>query len=230
MLNRRTTAAALVAVLLGGGVAGCAQPDPVTGQSRQGLSQTGTGAVIGAIGGAALGALTGEGGVERRQRALIGAGIGALAGGAVGSYMTQQEQQFRQELAATPVQVERVQETIVLTVPSGVTFETDRARLLPAAQESLNDVARVLAKNAQTTIDVIGYTDAQGAQDYNLRLSEARAQAVGNYLVSRGIDPSRVLIAGRGEANPVATNATAEGRAMNRRVEIRINPVRQPGA
>ncbi|MGQ9371998.1 OmpA family protein [Azospirillum sp. ST 5-10] len=229
MLHRKPVAAALIAGALATGIAGCAQQGPY-GQQQGGIGNTGGGAVLGALGGAAVGALVGDGAVDRRQKALIGAGIGALAGGAAGYYMDRQEQQFRQELANTQVNVQRQQETIVLTVPSGITFAHDSAVLLPQAQQSLNDVGRVLSQNPQTTIDIIGYTDDTGADAYNQTLSQQRAQAVADFLVSRGVQPARILTAGRGEANPVATNATAEGRAMNRRVEIRVNPYQQPTA
>ncbi|WP_029009450.1 OmpA family protein [Azospirillum halopraeferens] len=225
MPQRTTATAALLAAALATGLAGCQ-----TGGQQGGIGNTGGGAVLGALGGAAVGALTGRDAVERRQRALIGAGIGALAGGAVGYYMDNQEQQLRRELAGTPVAVERQQETIVLTVPSGVTFAHDSAALMPQAQQSLDEVARVLTANPQTTIDIIGYTDSTGNAAYNQRLSEQRATAVANHLISRGVQPARILAVGQGINNPVASNATAEGRAMNRRVEIRVNPYRQPMA
>jgi outer membrane protein OmpA-like peptidoglycan-associated protein len=229
-MQRPKTPAAILAVFVSASlVAGCAQQGPY-GDQQFGIGRTGGGAALGAIGGAALGALSGKGAVDRRQKALIGAGIGALAGGGIGYYMNQQEQQLREQLANSPVQVQRVQDTIVLTVPSGVTFDTNSATLLPAAQNALNDVARVLASNQQTTIDVVGHTDSTGEDAYNLGLSERRAQAVAGYLSTQGVQQQRILWAGRGETNPVATNDTEQGRAMNRRVEIRINPLAQPTA
>lgn len=227
MLNRRslraTALSAVAALLLGA----CAQGGAGGGQTTGGANKTVAGGVIGALGGAVAGGVLADGdSTDRRQKAMIGAGIGALAGAAIGNYMDRQEQQLRQDLEATPVNVQRQGDTIVLSMPNEVSFPHDSAQLQPSGERALMDVAQVLRNNPKTTVDVIGYTDSTGAEDYNQRLSERRAQAVAMALVNQGVARERVIAYGRGETNPVASNQTPEGRAQNRRVEIRINPLR----
>lgn len=188
--------------------------------------KTGSGALIGALGGAAIGAATGEDGKDRLERGLAGAAIGGVAGGAVGAYMDSQEKDLRQNLQNTPAEVQRVGETIVVTVPSDVTFPHDSAQLQPQARQSLNEVAQTLRANPNTTVDVVGHTDSTGAADYNIDLSLRRAESVMTYLQRQGVAPNRIEAFGAGETRPVATNDTDYGRQQNRRVEIRIDPVR----
>lgn len=183
------------------------------------------GAGLGALGGAATGAAVGAiAGHDAATSALIGAGIGALAGGAVGAYMDSQEQALRQDLAGTNVSVQRQGDTLLLTMPASVTFDVDSSRIKPEFQGSLSQVAQTLADNPQSYIEVHGHTDSTGADDYNQALSERRAQAVVDFMRSRGIIPQRLYWQGHGERRPVATNETAAGRQMNRRVEMRIVP------
>lgn len=211
------------------GLGACTQTNPETGASEP--NRLGTGALIGIIGGAAAGALSGgDDANDRRQRALIGAGAGGLVGGAIGAYMDNQERQLRDQLKNSEVDVRRTGDTLIVDVPQGVSFDFDSAELRPQGRDALRQVARVLVNNPRTTIDVIGHTDSIGRPEYNQRLSERRAQAVADFLVSQGVQPARILTAGRGASQPVATNATEEGRARNRRVEIQINPLREAGA
>ncbi|WP_025031891.1 OmpA family protein, partial [Nitratireductor aquibiodomus] len=155
----------------------------------------------------------------------IGAGIGALAGGAVGSYMDQQEAQLRGQLQGTGVSVTRQGDYIILNMPSNITFATDSANIQPAFYSTLNSVALVLQKYNRTLVDVFGHTDSTGDANYNLELSQRRAGAVANYLIGQGASSQRFAIIGQGEAQPIASNATPEGRAQNRRVEIRLSPL-----
>ena len=101
-----------------------------------------------------------------------------------------------------------------------VLFATNQNSLLGTAQERLNQVAEVLKEQPELNFTVIGHTDSQGGDDYNLQLSQKRADAVRDYLVSRGVDSSHIRSVGRGKNEPIADNASAEGRANNRRVEI----------
>ncbi|MFM7142711.1 MAG: OmpA family protein [Alphaproteobacteria bacterium] len=102
----------------------------------------------------------------------------------------------------------------------GVNFDYDKATLQPAGRPILDEAAEILKANPDVNVEVRGYTDSRGSDAYNMRLSERRAQTVKNYLVSRGVSPSRLTTRGYGESDPVATNETAAGRAQNRRVEL----------
>lgn len=218
MLNRRISTVAVLAGSLA--LAACAQ------DGQGGMGKTGGGALIGALGGAAVGAVTGEDGKDRAQRAAVGAAIGGLAGTAVGAYMDSQEKELRQDLEGTGAQVQRQGDAILVNIPSGVTFPFDSAELRPDARASLQDVATTLARNPKTTIDVTGYTDSTGPEDYNIDLSLRRAEAVMTYLIQNGVDRRRIEAFGAGEANPIASNETEAGRQQNRRVELRIEPIR----
>lgn len=211
------TAGALAATTL---TAACVT-DPVTGERR--ISKAAIGGVGGAVGGYLLGDLIG--GRSDRTEKIVGAGIGALAGGAVGYYMDRQEQELRRRTAGTDVDVVRQGDDLLLRMPSGITFGYDRADVQPQFQPTLNDVASVLAQYPKTYIDVYGHTDSDGSDAYNQTLSERRAQSVATYLVGRGVQSARIGTRGFGETQPIASNATEEGKAANRRVEIKIAPV-----
>lgn len=204
-------------------VAGCATTDPNTGQTQR--SKTGTGAAIGAAVGAAAGALSGDGSTSRRDRALIGAAVGAAAGGGIGAYMDRQEEQLRQSMQGTGIEVDRRGDDIVLNMPSSVTFDFDSSALTSSARSALNDVASVLNQYTDTRVNIAGHTDSTGNADYNQRLSEQRASAVGNYLAQAGVAGGRLNMTGYGETQPVASNDTEAGRAQNRRVEITLSPI-----
>ena len=157
--------------------------------------------------------------------ALIGAGIGALAGGGVGVYMDNQEAQLRQRLQHSGISVTRVGDSIVLNMPSNITFDTDQSDVKPQFYETLNSVALVLKEYNQTLIDVAGHTDSDGSDDYNYELSQRRAGSVARYLSSQQLDSQRFSVEGRGEREPIASNASARGKQQNRRVEITIQPL-----
>ncbi|MFO7649490.1 OmpA family protein [Halomonas sp. 3H] len=202
---------------------GCATTDPYSGQTQR--STTGTGAAIGAAVGAAAGALSGDGSTSRRDRALIGAAVGAAAGAGIGAYMDRQEQELRQSTQGTGIEVDRRGDDIVLNMPSSVTFGFDSSDLTSNARNALNDVASILTQYDDTRVNIGGHTDSTGNADYNQRLSERRAEAVGNYLAQSGVARNRLSMTGYGENQPVASNATEEGRAQNRRVEITLSPI-----
>lgn len=205
--------------------AGCTTTDPYTGEQVR--SNTRTGVLAGAVGGALLGYLTNTNNSEEgRTNALIGAGIGALAGGAIGNYMDRQQAAMREELAGSGVNVVRQGDNLILQMPADVTFGFDRADIESRFYPVLDDVARVLNQYPQTTIDVVGHADSDGAEAYNLDLSRRRAASVAGYLIQRNVLRDRLYVDGRGESQPIASNATAEGKAQNRRVEIIIRPFR----
>jgi len=203
--------------------AGCETLDPYTGESQ--TSKATKGALIGAAAGAVVGLVSGDDAVDRRQRALIGAGVGALAGGSVGYYMDQQEAKLRAELEGTGVSVSRIGDNITLNMPGNITFATDSADLNAGFLDVLGGVTKVLKEFDQTVIEVAGHTDSTGTDAYNQALSERRALSVSQYFESRKISSQRLLTVGMGETRPVADNNTAEGRQLNRRVEITMVPV-----
>jgi outer membrane protein OmpA-like peptidoglycan-associated protein len=179
----------------------------------------------GAGAGAAIGGLLGS--LESSEYAAGGAALGALAGGAIGQYMDRQEAAMRQQLEGTGIGVQRQGDNILLNIPNSVTFDFDSARVWSQAEGTLRDLAGVLTQYPQTMIDVIGYTDSVGSEQYNQDLSERRAQAVANKLRDFGVASQRLMVLGRGEKQPVASNDTEQGRAQNRRVEIKISPIKQ---
>ncbi len=206
-------------------VGACTTMDPYSGETVR--SNTRTGALAGAAGGALLGYLTNTNKSEEgRTNALIGAGVGALAGAAVGSYMDKQQAELRRELAGSGVEVERRGDDIVLSMPSDVTFGVDRSDIQSRFYPVLDDVAESLTRYPQTLIDVAGHADSTGPDDYNQALSERRAASVADYLISRGVMRDRLYVVGYGESRPIASNATQEGRAENRRVEVTLRPFR----
>ncbi len=204
-------------------LSGCETMDPYTGESE--MSKTTKGALIGAAAGAAVGLMSGDDAVERRQRALIGAGVGALAGGAVGNYMDRQEAKLRAELQGTGVSVTRDGDNITLNMPGNVTFDTDSAALRPQFFSVLNSVGKVLTEFDKTVVEVAGHTDSTGSDSHNMNLSQRRANTVGEYLYTQGIMDQRIITIGLGEHHPVADNSTSEGRQLNRRVEITLVPI-----
>lgn len=212
----RKSAAAFAALLT---VAGCTTVDPVTGEREP--NRSASGAIIGAIVGAAAGTLAGG---DDRRNAMIGAGIGALGGYAIGSYMDRTYQNLRERLAGTGVGVERVnQAQIRLIFPADLTFDFNRDTVKSQFVGTLRDTGNVLREYEQTTVDVIGHADSVGSDEYNLDLSQRRANNVASLLQSGGVQGVRILKEGHGEREPIASNATESGRAQNRRVEVFIS-------
>lgn len=198
-------------------VVGCAADDP--------YRSTKTGAVIGGIAGAVIG---NQG--SRSSDRFLGAAVGALAGAAVGSYMDRQRQALERELAEEQARDElRITEmegdALRVGIASDATFEFDSAELKPGSRATYDRIARVVNDFEQTVIHVVGHTDSTGPALYNQGLSERRAESVALYMRSRGVDGDRLVIEGRGENEPLATNSTADGRRQNRRVDIVIKPI-----
>lgn len=196
--------------------------DPNTGQRK--LSRTAIGATAGVVGGLVIGGLLG-GGTGR----IIGAGIGGLAGASIGYTMDKQIKELKERTAGSGVDVRSVDggQAILVNLPNGVTFDTDSTVIKPAFRNTLDTVAISLNKYPDSLIDVYGHTDSTGTDGYNQTLSENRARMVADYLSSRGVNQARIRSTGFGKSQPVASNDTLEGRAANRRVEIKIVPVSQ---
>ncbi len=192
---------------------GACATDPYTGESK--VSKTAWGTGIGTALGAGVGALVGG-----EKGALIGAGVGAVAGAGTGGYMDIQARKLRESLQGTGVQVARDGQNIRLIMPNAITFNTNEDVMKTSANRVLDSVAIVAKEYNKTNLQVLGYTDSTGNDKINIPLSQRRAQTVANYLVLRGVAATRISAAGMGASNPIATNATAEGREQNRRVEI----------
>jgi outer membrane protein OmpA-like peptidoglycan-associated protein len=214
--GKRLTGAMLALML---GITGCTTTNPYTGEQE--VNKTSKGAGIGALAGLATAILVGG----DRKKLLMGAGIGALAGGGVGYYMDKQEDKLRQQLQSTGVSVTRNGDNIILNMPGNITFATDSSNISADFYPVLDSVALVIKEYEKTYVDVIGHTDSTGAEAYNQQLSEARASSVARYLESQGVLPARVVSSGMGESQPIASNDTAQGRSLNRRVEIILTPV-----
>ena len=201
-------------------LSGCSTENAYTGEKQ--TSSATKGAVLGAIGGAFLGILTGS-----NQNAAIGAVLGAGIGGAIGHEQDKQEAALRQQLRGTGVQIQREGDTIRLIMSGDISFASNQVVISPQFQPLLNSVAIVLTKFPDNYVFIAGYTDNVGSASYNLKISNQRAAAVRNYLQAQGIDSVRLVNVGYGEGDPIASNATAEGQAQNRRVEISLMPIPQ---
>jgi outer membrane protein OmpA-like peptidoglycan-associated protein len=192
-------------------------------------TQTGTvlddkraqGALIGAAAGAATGAAASK---NNAKGAGIGALVGALAGAGVGHYLENKERAARELDAIPDANVEIEGDSVVVTFAGEVMFDSGSRSLSPGALSRLDSVAATINRYPDADVIVKGHTDAQGPEDTNMRLSEDRAVMVKNHLVLKGVDVHRITTLGFGESQPMATNATPEGRAMNRRVEIELRP------
>jgi outer membrane protein OmpA-like peptidoglycan-associated protein len=179
------------------------------------------GALIGAAAGAATGAAASK---HNAKGAGIGALVGALAGAGVGHYLENKER-AAQELDAIPdANVEIEGDSVVVSFAGEVMFDSGSRNLSPGALSRLDSVAATINRYADADVIVKGHTDSQGPEDANMRLSEDRAVMVKNHLVLKNVDVHRITTLGFGESQPMATNATPEGRAMNRRVEIELRP------
>lgn len=199
----------------------CTTVNPYTQEDQ--TAKGSTGALIGAAVGAGTGALVSSK-KDRGKGALIGAASGAALGGGIGYYMDVQEAKLRDELAQTGVSVTRMGDQIILNMPNNVTFDTNESVIKPQGATTLKGVAMVLKEYNKTSINVVGHTDSTGTDAINNRLSQERAEGVAYHLINQGVNPNRFQIYGASSRNPVASNATAEGRAQNRRVEITLNP------
>lgn len=197
--------------------AGCAtNPDGTTEYKRT---------AIGALGGAAVGAGTGAliGGKKRAGRgALIGGVTGAVVGGAIGNYLDRQAAELKRRLPEAAV--ERQGDKLYVALPSGILFDVDRDQVRSEAYSSLRTAADVLVKYPDTYVTVEGHTDSTGSHEYNQSLSERRALRVRDILEQSGVQMVRLSVRGYGETDPIADNATPEGRQLNRRVQLEIRP------
>lgn len=178
------------------------------------------GAGIGAAGGGVVGAIIGHKTGSTARGAIIGAAVGGAAGAIIGHRMDAQAEKLSQELEGA--QVSRVGEGIAVSFDSGILFPIDSAQLTSEARSNLRKLADSLQTEARTNIMIVGHTDSDGSDSYNQLLSERRGRSAEDYLATLGVASSRLVSRGRGEAEPIASNATEEGRRQNRRVEVAI--------
>lgn len=200
-------------------VSGCVT-DPNTGEQK--VSRTAIGAGAGGLAGLLLGGVIGG-----KTGRIVGAGIGGVAGAVVGAQMDKQIKELKEVTAGTGVDVTEVDngQAILVNLPDGVTFDVNSTAVKPQFRATLDQIAQSLQQYPNSLVDVYGHTDSTGSDAYNQTLSENRARSVGNYLSMRGVSAARLRTMGFGETQPVTTNDTEEGRARNRRVEIKIIPI-----
>lgn len=184
------------------------------------MSRKGKGAIIGGTTGAVIGGVIGKQAGNTAVGAILGAAVGGTAGAIIGNYMDKQAEEMQADLEG--VTVERVGEGIKLTFNSGILFDVNKSDLRPASEVNLEKLSTILSKYPDTNILIEGHTDSDGAEDYNQTLSERRAASVANFLASNGVSMPRMSAIGYGERQPVADNATVEGKQQNRRVEVAI--------
>lgn len=206
--NKRAT----LALLLAAGT--------LTSAACASMSQKEKGAVIGAGAGAAIGGVIGNQTGSTARGAIIGAVVGGAAGAIIGHQMDQQAKELDQSIPGA--KVERVGEGIQVTFESGLLFDFDSDRIRPDAAKNFQELANSLKKFGNSNLLIVGHTDSQGDDTYNMNLSQRRANSASAYLQSLGVPASRISTAGRGESEPVATNDTDAGRQLNRRVEVAI--------
>jgi len=204
-----TTAMATAGLIL----AGCANPDGS-------YNQPGTGAVIGGLTGAAAGQIVGG----DTRATVIGGAVGAAVGGAIGAQMAAQERELRRSLAGTGADITNTGSQLRVILPEAVTFRTASSVVDPGFRPALRAVSESLRQHPASTVRVVGHTDNVGSAAYNNQLSQERAMAVARELIATGTAASRITVSGRGFYEPITSNATAAGRAQNRRVEIVITP------
>lgn len=216
-MNVKSTVAISLVTLLS--VSACVDPNAYPGDPN---ARGRTGAVAGGL----LGAFTGlaSGDDNQLMRALVGGAIGAAAGGAIGASLDAQAADLRAAIKNQRVSIINHGSFLTVSVPDDLLFAVNSAELRPTLTNDLFSVADVLQRYPDSLIDVIGHTDNTGTAEYNQRLSERRALSVSDVLLNGGLSPRRVRAFGRGEDQPAASNLTAQGRALNRRVEIIVRP------
>ncbi|KNC12514.1 OmpA family protein [Pseudomonas sp. RIT-PI-a] len=220
--RRLITAAAAIALL-----SGCASQNPYENQGQaqgsSGISKTAKYGGLGALAGAVAGAAIDHN--NRGKGALIGAAVAGAASAGYGYYADRQEAALRESMANTGVEVQRQGDQIKLIMPGNITFATDSSNISSSFYTPLNNLGNSFKQFNENNIEIVGYTDSTGGRQHNMDLSLQRAQAVSNYLTAQGVDGSRLSVRGAGPDQPIASNADANGRAQNRRVEVNLKPI-----
>ncbi|KIQ31676.1 OmpA family protein [Pseudomonas viridiflava] len=222
-MSRRLIIAATAVAML----SGCATSNPYDNQgqaqSSGGINKTAKYGGLGALAGAVAGAAIDHN--HRGKGALIGAAVVGAASAGYGYYADKQEAALRASMANTGVEVQRQGDQIKLIMPGNITFATDSSAIASSFYSPLNNLANSLKQFNQSNIEIIGYTDSTGSRQHNMDLSQQRAQSVATYLTSQGVDQAHLSVRGAGPDQPIASNADANGRAQNRRVEVNLKPI-----
>lgn len=209
--------AAIVAVPLV--LAACTDPGMLNDPNNPNRNRD-SGVLLGAGIGAVLGNLIGD----DTEATVAGAVIGGVAGGVIGNNLDKQEADLRRDLGNDNVMINNTGDRLIVTLPQDILFATDSFAVRSDLQRDLRTVAGNLLAYPDTTVQVVGHTDNVGDALYNLELSQRRAAAVAGVLIDAGVPPRRINTIGQGEDQPIASNLSPEGRALNRRVEIVILP------
>lgn len=186
--------------------------------------RTATGTAVGAVAGAGIAHATGG-------NAAVSAVAGAAIGG-VGTYiwsenMERQRRELQTATKGTSVQVTRTSDNrLKLAIPADVSFNSNSAVIKPQFRRVLNSFSDSLRRHPRTHVVIIGHADSSGGAHINDPLSRSRANATRSYIFSRGVQGPRIQTEGRGDREPIASNATAAGRAKNRRVEVFVAEAR----
>lgn len=202
-------------------LAGCTDPAYLTGEENQ---NTGRGAAIGAVSGAVLGNLIAGPG-NRTAGTAIGAGVGAVVGGAIGRDLDRQAAELNQDFSNGDIDVINNGDELIVRMPQDILFAVDSDQVNAGLRSDLLVLANSLNKYPNSRVTITGHTDNTGSAAYNLDLSERRAIEVSSILIQGGVDGTRLTAVGAGEDQPISSNLTPEGRALNRRVDIRIQPL-----
>lgn len=211
----------LLAIAASLGLTACVQSDPYGAQPQQ-PNNARNAAIAGAVVGGLLGATSD--GDERLTKTAAGAIAGAAIGGVAGSLLDRQARELQSEIGGNGTTVTNTGSNLVVNMPQDVLFATDSATVSSAVTNDLYALSSSLNRYPNTRVEVIGHTDNTGSAAYNQDLSQRRAAAVAQVIRNGGVAPQRVVYYGRGYDQPIASNATPEGRAQNRRVQIIITP------
>ncbi|MDN2483322.1 OmpA family protein [Vibrio astriarenae] len=198
-------------------LSGCQTTRQNAATGEQETNRTTSGALLGCAGGAIAGAI-----INKGKGAAIGCAAGGATGALVGSNMDKQEAELRQELLNSGVQIERNGERIELIIASDISFNSGGYDLQPSIKPTLDSIAKVMNRYPESNLLIEGHTDSTGSLELNELLAKARANSVQTALTSSGLEYNRTRTQGFGPHKPMCDNATPEGRACNRRVELTI--------
>lgn len=215
---------AMIALVTVVALGACTNPNgTILAQSNDPNQRVKNGVLIGAASGAVIGALS-KGDGNRDKGALRGAIIGGALGAGAGAILDKKERDLRASLGNNNVTINNTSDRLIVTLPQDILFATGSSNVRPDLQRDLGAVAGNLQAYPNSTIQIIGHTDSDGAAAFNQQLSENRAASVASVLINNGVSRSRIQAFGRGESQPIASNLNAQGKAQNRRVEIVILP------